>query len=177
MVGTLKTFLAAAAAALACASQMAWAAEPLRLQAFGDPAELAAYRELIAAFQKANAGTEVEFIPVGKQRDHMAKLTTGFSGGSPPDLFLINFRRYGQFAAKGVLEPLGPALSARGSYKDSDFYEQSLEAFRFNGQLMCTPQNVSSLVVYYNVTMFKQLGLPTPLPTGPGPTSPKPPRP
>jgi multiple sugar transport system substrate-binding protein len=152
----------AAVAASLCVAGHTMAAEPLRLQAFGDPAELAAYRELIAAFKAATPGVEVEFIPVGKQRDHMTKLTTGFSGGSPPDLFLINFRRFGQFAAKGVLEPLGPALSARGKFREADFYEQAMEAFRFNGQLMCTPQNISSLVTYYNVALFKQAGLPLP---------------
>jgi multiple sugar transport system substrate-binding protein len=150
------------AAALVLGAGLSQAAEPLRLQAFGDPAELNAYKELIAAFKAATPGVDVEFIPVGKQRDHMAKLATGFSGGNPPDLFLINFRRFGQFAAKGVLEPLGPSLTARGKFREGDFYEQATEAFRFNGQLVCTPQNVSSLVTYYNVAMFKQLGLPLP---------------
>ena len=117
----------------AAAGRPASAAEPLRLQAFGDPAELAAYKQLIAALRSAAPDVEVEFIPVGKQRDHMAKLTTDFSGGNPPDLFLINFRRFGQFAAKGVLEPLGPALTARGKFREGDFYQQALEAFRQPG--------------------------------------------
>jgi multiple sugar transport system substrate-binding protein len=163
MVGTMTgRTRALTASALLLGAGLAQAAEPLRLQAFGDPAELNAYKELIAAFKAATPGVDVEFIPVGKQRDHMAKLATGFSGGNPPDLFLINFRRFGQFAAKGVLEPLGPSLTARGKFREGDFYEQATEAFRFNGQLMCTPQNVSSLVTYYNVAMFKQLGLPLP---------------
>lgn len=163
MVGTVNKFCISAL--LTATLLPAGAAEPLRLQAFGDPAELAAYKELIAAFRAATPGVEVEFIPVGKQRDHMTKLTTGFSGGNPPDLFLINFRRFGQFAAKGVLEPLGPALTARGKFREGDFYEQALEAFRHNGALMCTPQNVSSLVTYYNLTLFKQAGLPLPTAT------------
>lgn len=134
----------------------------IRLQAFGDPAELIAYRELIAAFQKHEPDVSVELVPVGKQKDHMAKLATAFAAGDPPDLFLINFRRYGQFAAKGVLEPLGVRLTTRGEFNENDFYEQTIEAFRYNGQLMCTPQNVSSLVVYYNRKHFRELGLPLP---------------
>jgi multiple sugar transport system substrate-binding protein len=161
MAGSLKLLAAAAAVSLAFSGHVA-AAGPLRLQAFGDPAELNAYKELIAAFRTAAPDVEVEFIPVGKQRDHMAKLATGFSGGQPPDLFLINFRRFGQFAAKGVLEPLGPQLTQRGKFREADFYEQATEAFRFQSALMCTPQNVSSLVVYYNLAHFKTAGLPTP---------------
>lgn len=134
----------------------------IRLQAFGDPAELEAYHQLITAFEQGHPGIKVEFIPVGKQKDHMAKLATSFAAGEPPDLFLINFRRYGQFAAKGVLEPLGMRLTARGTYVEEDFYPQPLEAFRYDGLLMCAPQNVSSLVVYYNRTQFQEQGLPLP---------------
>lgn len=136
--------------------------QTLRLQAFGDPAELSAYKELIAAFEQSDPTVKVEFIPIGKQKDHMAKLTTGFSGGDPPDLFLINFRRYGQFAEKNVLEPLGPRLAERGHLKEADLFAQTTEAFRYNGTLQCIPQNVSSLVVYYNRALFEQAGVPLP---------------
>lgn len=134
----------------------------VRIQAFGDPAEIDAYKELIAAFELENPGVKVNLIPVGKQADHMAKLTTSFVGGNPPDLFLINFRRYGQFAEKGVLEPLGPRIFERGNIKEGDLFEQPVEAFTYNGTLTCIPQNVSSLVVYYNRTLFDKAGVPYP---------------
>jgi multiple sugar transport system substrate-binding protein len=140
-------------------SDAAAAPQRISLQAFGDPAELSAYRELIAAFEAHAPNIKVEFIPVGNQREHMTKLMTGFSGGNPPDLFLINFRRFGQFAAKDVLEPLGPRLAERGKVKESDLFEAAVEAFRFNGTLMCIPQNISSLVVYYNRALFEQAGV------------------
>lgn len=137
-------------------------AKVIQLQAFGDPAELGAYKELIAAFERENPDVRVELIPVGKQKDHMAKLTTSFVGGKPPDLFLINFRRFGQFAEKGVLETLGPRIFSRGKLKESDFYEQPVEAFKYNGTITCIPQNVSSLVVYYNRSLFEQANIPLP---------------
>ena len=135
---------------------------PLRLQVFGDPAELDAYRELIAAYEKSRPGKKVLLIPVGKQKDHMAKLATGFAAGDAPELFIINFRRYGQFAARGALEPLGPRMSASGQFKQEEFYAPAVEAFRYEGTLMCLPQNVSSLVVYYNRALFKRFGVPLP---------------
>lgn len=135
---------------------------PIRLQIFGDPAEITAYRELIAAFETANPGKKVELIPVGKQKDHMAKLATGFAAGDAPELFILNFRRFGQFAARGVLEPLGPALTQRGQFKREDFYEPSVEAFELGGSLQCLPQNVSSLVVYYNKALFERFKVPLP---------------
>lgn len=134
----------------------------VKLQLFGDPVEIAAYKELITAFEAVNPDVKIALIPVGKQPDHMAKLTTSFVGGDPPDLFLINFRRYGQFAEKNVLEQLGPRIFERGKIKVEDLYEQPVEAFTFNGSLTCIPQNVSSLVVYYNKTLFDKAGLPYP---------------
>ena len=134
----------------------------IELQAFGDPAEVAAYRELITAFETATPDVRVQLIPIGKQADHMAKLATAFAAKSPPDLFLINYRRYGQFASRGVLEPLGPRLTARGNYNESDFYPEPIEAFRFNGELMCAPQNVSSLVTYINTDLFAAAGVTPP---------------
>ena len=139
-------------------------ASSIQFQIFGDAAEVAAYRELVAAFEQRSPGVRIDFIPVGNQRDHMAKLATGFAGGDPPDVFLINFRRFGQFAAKDVLEPLGPRLTERGHFKESDLYEPSSEAFRYSGTLTCVPQNISSLVVYYNRALFEQAGVPLPKP-------------
>lgn len=135
---------------------------PVRLQVFGDPLEVAGYRELVDAYRTRQPGDRVELIPVGKQKDHMARLATAFAAGDPPDLFVLNFRRFGQFADKGVLEPLGPALEASGGWRAEDFYEPAAEAFRWDGQQLCLPQNVSSLVVYYNKTLFRSAGVPEP---------------
>lgn len=129
----------------------------ISFQVFGDGAEVQAYQSLIDAFQKAHPGTTVNLVPVPKQGDHMAKLTTAFAAGAPPDLFLLNYRRFGQFAYRGVLEPLGARLG--GALKKDAFYPQALDAFQANGTLTCLPQNVSSLVVYYNVALFKAAGL------------------
>lgn len=140
-------------------AKSAAAAAPVRLQIFGDPAEITAYRELIAAYELAHPGKRVQLIPVGKQADHMAKLSTAFAAGKPPDLFILNFRRFGQFAGRGALAPLGEIMTAEGRYKAEEFYAPAVEAFNFQGRQYCLPQNVSSLVVYYNRTLFKQAGL------------------
>lgn len=143
-------------------SAEAGAAKPVRLQVFGDPAEITAYRELIAAYEKANPGQRVELLPVGKQADHMAKLSTAFAADNPPDLFILNFRRFGQFAGRGALAPLAAQMTAEGRYRVEDFYPQAVEAFDFQGTQYCLPQNVSSLVVYYNRTLFKAAGVEEP---------------
>ena len=146
----------------AAAPAKAASAVPVRLQIFGDPAEIAAYRELIAAYEQTHAGKKVELIPVGKQSDHMAKLSTAFAAGNPPDLFILNFRRFGQFAGRGALAPLGETMAKEGRFKPEEFYPQPVEAFNFQGTQYCLPQNVSSLVVYYNRQLFKNAGVAEP---------------
>ena len=123
---------------------------------FGDPEELKAYRNIISAFKKEQPEVTAKLIEASDREDLLARLATGFAGGKPPDVFLINYRFFGQFAAKGVLEPAGPRLEASDAFSRDDLYAPALNAFRFRGQLMCLPQNVSSLVVYYNRDLFRK---------------------
>jgi len=137
--------------------------DPLRFVLFGDPTETAGYEELVAAFERENRDVEVTISPVAEQDDLMAKLTTAFAGGRPPDVFLINYRNYGQFASQGVLAPVQPRLDSSAVIDEGDFAAAALDAFRFDGsELTCLPQNVSSLVVYYNADLFAEAGLAPP---------------
>lgn len=128
----------------------------ISLQAFGDPAEMAVINETVAGFNKIYPNVKVNIINVPSQGDHMTKLSTSFAAGNPPDVWLLNYRRYGQFAAQGVIEPAGPLLANSATLKEDMYYQQPLEAFRYKGVLQCIPQNISSLVVYYNKNLFTE---------------------
>src|SRR5688500_3410643 len=64
---------------------------------FGDPPEINAYKTLIAAFEKAEPDIDVQLIEASDREDLIARLSTSLAGGAPPDLFLMNYRFYGQF--------------------------------------------------------------------------------
>jgi multiple sugar transport system substrate-binding protein len=154
--------------AFACAAVLALAGcggddEPsaVSFQLFGDPEELQVYRDLVAAYEE-ETGEEIEMIEVADREAHLQKLTTSFAGGSPPDVFLVNYRNYGGYADRGVLDPVGPRLEASEELARDQFYPQPMEAFTFDGELQCMPQNASSLVVYYNRDLFEEIGLPEP---------------
>lgn len=134
----------------------------ITLQVVADPEEAEAYRTLISAFEAKQPDTEVKLVPIADQGDNVAKLATAFSGGSPPDLFLINYRRFGQFAERGVLEPLGERIDSRGRVKLADLYPQAVDAFRFDGVDTCVPQNISTPVVYFNTALFERFKVPHP---------------
>lgn len=133
----------------------------IRVQVSGEVEELAVYEALVTAFEQDHPDIDVKLIGVADKDDHLAKLTTAFTTGNPPEVFLINFREYSQYVAQGAVEPVEPFLERSAVSKD-DYFPQPLEAFTLDGQLQCMPQNVSSLVVYYNKALFEKAGLERP---------------
>ena len=136
----------------------------MRFLVFGDPEELAAYRTLVRAYEQAEPGAEVELVEASDRTDLLTRLSTSIAGGTPPDVFLVNYRFYGQYAAKGAIEPLDERIAGSEAIDPGDFYPQALEAFRWRGEQLCLPQNVSSLVVYYNRELFRRYAVPEPRP-------------
>jgi multiple sugar transport system substrate-binding protein len=129
---------------------------------WGDSAEVSAYEAIAAAFEERQPGIDVRIEHVPNATDFYTRLATGYAAGLAPDVFLINYRRYGQFAARGALTPVGPLLASSEVIAEEDYFPEPLEAFRLGGELMCLPQNLSSLVVYYNRDLFDAAGVPYP---------------
>jgi multiple sugar transport system substrate-binding protein len=127
----------------------------------GDPAELAAYHTLVDTFSVKYPDIKVEVIEVSSS-DYNKRLSADLAAGAPADVFFLNYRRYASFAASGALQPVGDYLKNSKLIQESDFYSQAMDPFKWQGQQMCIPQNISSLVVYYNKELFKQAGLPLP---------------
>ncbi|MBK9715348.1 MAG: sugar ABC transporter substrate-binding protein [Kouleothrix sp.] len=126
---------------------------------FGDPAEKAAYATLVDAFKQRNPQIDVQLVHIPAQGDYLTRLGADFAAGTPADIILVNYRRFAGFAVKGALEPLGPYLAKSSVVSEGDFYQEAIKAFYWNGTLTCIPQNVSSLVVYYNKNLFDQAGV------------------
>lgn len=130
----------------------------LIVQASGGESEIKAIEEMARAFEEQHGDVRVEVVGVASQGDHMARLATSFAAGEPPDIFLLNYRRFGQFAARGVIDPPEPL-------SPDEYYAEPLDAFTFEGRLLCLPQNVSSTVTYFNPALFAKAGIAPPDPT------------
>ncbi len=140
------------------------ARSPIRISflVFGDPPELRAFQQLVAEFQAREPGIVVELTHVPGPGEYRKRLAADFAAQAPPDVFLLNYRRYADFARRGVLEPLGPYLARSQVLREADFYPQVLAPFRREGTLVGLPQNASSLVVYYNRNLFDSAQIPYP---------------
>ncbi|MFZ6027011.1 MAG: ABC transporter substrate-binding protein [Chloroflexota bacterium] len=126
---------------------------------FGEPAELAAYESLVATFEARHAQIDVQIRHTPSQGEYRRRLATEFSSGQPSNVVLLNYRHMAAFAADGGLEALTPFLEKSKTIRESDFYPTAIEAFYYQDQLYCIPQNLSNLVVYYNKDLFDAAGL------------------
>jgi multiple sugar transport system substrate-binding protein len=160
------TTLAATAVALpmagAGAAAQGDATGVVRFMTSGDPAEQAAYETVVEAFEAQHPEIDVQVEHVASEDDYLQRLAADFAAGTPADVIFLNYRRFASFADRGVLEPLGPRLAASPVVRETDFAQPAVEAFRSQGELVCIPQNVSSLVVYVNRDLFDAAGLPYP---------------
>ena len=126
------------------------------------PEALAGYQQIADEFAKAHPGLKVTINNIPDGGDFMKRLAADFAANTPPDVFIINYRRFGQFAIKGALEPIDAYLAQSQTLKLSDFYPAAVEAFQFDGRQYCLPQNLSSLEVYYNKDLFAAANVPLP---------------
>lgn len=133
----------------------------LRLQVAADGVEVAAYESLVSAFEAANPEIVIELVPVSSHGDHMAKLAADFAAGDPADLFIVNYRRFGQLARSGAIIPAADYID-QIDLELADLFPEPVEAFKVDGKLMCLPQNASSVAVYYNRALFEQAEVPEP---------------
>ncbi len=158
LLTTLSLFLTACAPISSTASTTATGSASLTFLISGDPTDEVAYQQLIDAFTAEHVDIAVNLINIPSGGDFRKRLAADFAAGTPPDLFLINYRNLGRFAAGGAVEPLTDYLANSALIKTDDYYPQALAAFQWNGEQLCMPQNMSSPVIYYNKALFDAAG-------------------
>ncbi len=129
---------------------------------FGDPAEHMAYQTLINAFEEANPEIEIDFRHIPDQRAYRQRLASDFASGNVVDVFLLNYRRFVRLAGADGLQPLDSYLAQSNIISNEDFFSVAIDSFKWQEQLWCIPQNISSLVVYYNKDLFDEAEIPYP---------------
>jgi multiple sugar transport system substrate-binding protein len=119
-----------------------------------DPEEQAAFQKLVDAFETKYPDIRVDVINVPGEEAFNLRLIADLVTGAPADIVLFDYERLALYYAKNALEPLGPYLAQSQVIHAEDFYSQALEPFKWQGQIMCIPLNLSSDAVYYNQALF-----------------------
>lgn len=125
---------------------------------WGSPAEIETHQGVADAFMEENPDIVVEIYsePWG---DYFTKIQTLWASGDeaaiPDVLFLSPIQSY---AADGVLENLDSYIEASG-YDVGDYWPALLEFGVHEGSVYGLPRDIGLEVLYYNKSMFDEVGL------------------
>lgn len=126
---------------------------------FGDDYERQMYADLIAAYEKLVPGVKIE--QVYTPGDYYTKLQTLAASKTLPDIFWLSEGRVKEFADAGLMADLTDVLKQYPSITDGMF-EGAIDYGKANGIQYCIPKDYTSYVMYINVDMFKEAGIPIP---------------
>ncbi|HEU4325555.1 MAG TPA: sugar ABC transporter substrate-binding protein [Roseiflexaceae bacterium] len=128
---------------------------------WGSPEEKASHERVAAAFEASHPGYK---IVVWHQPwdEYFTKLKTLWASGDasqiPDVLFLWPTPSY---AATGVLADLTPFIE-QSSYDLNDYWPALLESGSYDGKVYGLPRDIGVEVLYYNKTIFDEVGHPYP---------------
>jgi len=108
---------------------------------------------IVAAFEAENPGVQVE-VSTAPFADYFTLLQSDFAGGSPADVFELNYENFVTYAANDVLLDLSPYVDAEAPY-----YPRALEAFQYDGTQLALPESFSTVLLFYNKDLFDQAGV------------------
>ncbi len=126
----------------------------------GDPGETEAFEHVATAFEALHPGVQVTLINIATgDADYFARLGADLVAGTPADVVYMDYRDAGRYYANGAFQPVTAQFAASDLIAADDFYAPALEAYQWEGDQMCIPINISSLVTYYNQDLFDAAGL------------------
>jgi multiple sugar transport system substrate-binding protein len=118
------------------------------------PAETAALRAVIRAFERQNRSIKVQYSPISG--DYDAAMLSRFAAKRPPDVFYVESLDFHDYLP--ALEPLGKYIRQSG-FATQPFYGRLLNAFRSKGQVYGFPKDWSSLGLIVNTRMTRAAGV------------------
>ncbi|WP_255514884.1 ABC transporter substrate-binding protein [Quadrisphaera sp. INWT6] len=123
-----------------------------------DSAQLPAYQQCATDFEAANPDVQVQIEQFGWD-DYWNKVFTGFVAGSAPDVFVDHTSRFGEFAARGLIEPLDDRLA--GSDVDLDQYVPGSAELWVgpDGKRYGLPKDFDTVGMFYDAAKATDAGL------------------
>ncbi len=121
----------------------------------------------IPEFEASHPGVKVKYevFPYsGSIVSYDTKLLAEVSSGGGPDVWAMassNFTEV-KYIEAGLLAPLDPEIFGYGSVEEivNDYPSNSLTVFLKDGEIFALPNEVTTLCLFYNKTMFDDAGIP-----------------
>ncbi|WP_453993306.1 ABC transporter substrate-binding protein [Bacillus nitroreducens] len=119
-----------------------------------------AFLEMIKDFEQKNPDIEIKAnqVPPPNSGDYYTKIQTRIAANDSPDLFRIQYQKFGEFASKGALLDVTDLFET-----ESENYNPSLlTAVTFEDKIYGLPHHTDTLAVFYNKTYLDELGIEAP---------------
>lgn len=158
----LKSLAALAVSATFCAPVLA--ANPVEISFYYPVAVGGAVTKtidsMVADFEKANPDIKVKAIYAGTYQESIVKALTAFKGGTPPTLAVLLSTDLFTLIDENAIVPIDSLASSAEDKKWIDgFYKGFMENSQTEGKTWGIPFQRSTIVMYYNKTLFKEAGL------------------
>ncbi len=141
----------------------------LRVLHWGDADENRILQTLLDQYQETHPNVRIIRIHAS---DFDPKLKTMFAAGTPPDLFYLRPESVAELASLKLIRPIDDYLAEARQRGNAgwldDFYPILLDVFRFDGErvgrgaLYGLPKDFTTAVMYVNLDLFEQAGVPVP---------------
>ena len=118
----------------------------LTFGAYGSAEELAAFQQVVDAFNVSSTTRKVELVT---WPDHEAALEAVLAGDAP-DVFMASRRDLAHLTDAEATQPVSLLLDERGVDFGDRFSRDALDAFGVDDDLQCMAYSVSPMVIYYN---------------------------
>lgn len=123
----------------------------LTLGVYGQPSEIAAYRDIAEEWNEENPGFEVTLETSDDRDQQIADLQS--DGKETPDLFTVSRRDFAYVLANGINQPVGDLLDERGVSFGDEYSRDAILSFSADDELQCMPYSVSPMMIYYNTRL------------------------
>lgn len=141
-----RTFLAGALAAQSCQTRNARDGKiHLRLDTWGEPAELAAFRNAIVRYERLHPDVAIELEIISYRTRN--QVDTLLAAGLGPDLVRVQYLDVGRYAPSGALIDLTSYLPP--SLKEQ-FTAPSWAAVEYRGGVHALPHHTDTSAIYFN---------------------------
>jgi multiple sugar transport system substrate-binding protein len=113
----------------------------------------------LEAYQKQNAGTQIDTETIG-WGDYWTRLATQVAGGNAPDIIQMDYRYIYEYARRKALRPLDEFMP--NPLDISDFGPANIETGKVDGQVFGVSMGVKSNALFYDTAVFDKLKMKPP---------------
>lgn len=120
-------------------------------------------KEKMQPFTDKFPNVELEFInvPGGYGEGYADRLTTMIAGGVPPDIFIVPDNDLPHYLENNLALDLSPYIE-RDNYDLGQFPQNAIDNYRYQGGLYGLPDNITTIGLFWNKTLFEEAGVEAP---------------